>query len=467
MTTNEPCKWTSRKLTLNGNPVTVYRRPAPGRLNPETGEREPSGRFVHQVRVGRVHVAVNERLTPSGCIGWLVSNYADGKRRLDSYKTEVEALEAAHRIAKQLAEGEVMAASLRNEDASIYAACVQAVAPTGVPLLTAATHFAEAVKILGGDRIIEAARFLKTHNPDQLPDKSVADAVAELLAAKASKRSGRYLEDLRARLNRFGKDFPCPIANVTGADVQRWLDGLKVGEQTQRNFRTVVGTLFRFAEARGYILKGSNPVADTERVEVANGEAVEIYKPEELARLLAAAPGDFAPCIALGAFAGLRSAEIERQRWEDIDLAGGHIVVTKGKVRTAGRRVVPILPALAEWLRPHAKRSGAVWTGTHDGFYDRQTETAEATRVEADPKAGTKAADPVPWKHNALRHSFISYRLAETQNKNQVAEEAGNSASMIVKHYRELVKPAQAKAWFGVRPAKPANVVPMRSAAQG
>jgi hypothetical protein len=59
---------------------------------------------------------------------------------------------------------------------------------------------------------------------------------------------------------------------------------------------------------------------------------------------------------------------------------------------------------------------------------------------------------PFLWKHNALRHSFISYRVAQTQSVAQVALEAGNSPSMIFKHYRELVQPKEAKAWFAIAP---------------
>jgi len=33
-----------------------------------------------------------------------------------------------------------------------------------------------------------------------------------------------------------------------------------------------------------------------------------------------------------------------------------------------------------------------------------------------------------------------------------VALEAGNSPDMIFKHYRELVIPARAGAWFGIKP---------------
>jgi hypothetical protein len=60
---------------------------------------------------------------------------------------------------------------------------------------------------------------------------------------------------------------------------------------------------------------------------------------------------------------------------------------------------------------------------------------------------------PFAWKREALRHSFLSYRVADIQNMAQVALEAGNSPQIIFKHYRELVRPKAAKAWFGLMPA--------------
>ena len=54
----------------------------------------------------------------------------------------------------------------------------------------------------------------------------------------------------------------------------------------------------------------------------------------------------------------------------------------------------------------------------------------------------------VLWKHNGLRHSFISYRVSETQNVAQAAIEAGNSPQITFSNYRELVGPAEAKKWF-------------------
>ena len=75
-----------------------------------------------------------------------------------------------------------------------------------------------------------------------------------------------------------------------------------------------------------------------------------------------------------------------------------------------------------------------------------------ATKVEANPEKGVDAQEPLKWRQNALRHSFISYRLAVLQNENQVAMESGNSPVMIHKHYKQLVSPAMGAKWFGIRP---------------
>src|SRR5207302_3360555 len=64
-----------------------------------------------------------------------------------------------------------------------------------------------------------------------------------------------------------------------------------------------------------------------------------------------------------------------------------------------------------------------------------------------------KKCPALTWKRNALRHSFISYRLAEVLSAAQVALEAGNSETMIFKNYRDVVTPEAAKDWFSIEPA--------------
>lgn len=58
----------------------------------------------------------------------------------------------------------------------------------------------------------------------------------------------------------------------------------------------------------------------------------------------------------------------------------------------------------------------------------------------------------VPWKKNVLRHSYVSYRVAETNDVNRTSLETGNSPAKIFSNYRELVTPAEAKKWFAILP---------------
>ena len=70
-----------------------------------------STKWPRKVRFGLATVRVYRRKTASGKIGYMVANYATGKRRFDSYPTLDEALFAANRVAKQMSEKDTIAAS--------------------------------------------------------------------------------------------------------------------------------------------------------------------------------------------------------------------------------------------------------------------------------------------------------------------------------------------------------------------
>ena len=373
-----------------------------------------------------------------------------GLRRLRGFGDYRAARAEAKRIAEQLATGKATAAAMLGTEAASYGLAVELARPTGQSLELVAANYARAFELVG-DAVVEACKYYATRRPDLLTRKTVAEVVAELLATKESRQaSTRYLSDLRQRLSRFAEAFAVDIGTVTTGDVQRFLDGLKLAPRTVKNFRTSLHTLFQFAEARGYVFKGGNPVEDTEEIK-ANGGAIEIYTAAEIAALLKAAPKTFLPFVALGAFAGLRTAEIARLEWHAVDLAGGFVTVGADKAKTRTRRLVPVSPNLAGWLAPYTEQKGRVWKGDRNEMDDARA-------------AAVKAAC-VAWKHNALRHSFCSYRLAQIQDVAQVALEAGNSPQMIFQHYRELVRPEAARQWFAIAPEAPANVVTLQTEA--
>jgi integrase len=444
---------------------------------PDKTRRDDYPKKFPYVSANRVKfITVYRRKTPGGNDAFMVTNPGEGGRRFECYAVAGDADQAAEKLAKGLSKTDTLAGSVTRAQAVDYASVMQMLQPLNVALLPAVTTVVEAVKIVGDlPSVIEGAKLL-ARRQKRTTAKPVADVVAELLTIKEGRgASDRYMQDLRWRLTRFGEACQMDACNVTTADIQAWLDKQKLNSQNYTNFRRVLYTLFKFAVARGYA--SDNPVDDVERVKVRNGD-VEIFTPVEIARLLAAATAlrdlkpraqrgpDFVPSLAIGAFAGLRSAEIERLEWSDVDLAARHIVVGASRAKTASRRIVPIHDNLAAWLAPYAERTGPVWTGNHDEFYDAQQAAAKATAVKADAEHGVRAQKAVEWKVNALRHSYASYRFAQIGDAGRVAGELGNSAAVVHRHYRELVKPADAVKWFAVKPDAPVNVVPMAAAGQ-
>jgi integrase len=434
-------------------------------------ERKTESGKVHEGTLGNVTVKIYERTRKISKRGkrtrtlFEVVDYTEGRRAFRGFSTFDAAASEAERIAKLISTGQTAAATLRNCDAASFGRALELLRGIDTPLEMAAAHYAKAFKILGGDRIVEAAKDFIRRNPILREPRSVrqvADEMIELQTKRA--KSNRYVDDLRWRLGIFAKAFAHDVANVTTADVQTWLDSMKAAPRSVKNFRDTANSLFKFAEARGYIAKGENPVTATQKVATRNGTPITIYTPTELHRLIAAAPEWFKPVIALQAFAGLRSAEAMRLDWRDVKLERGHIELGADKSKTATRRLVPISANLAEWLAPHALKSGKVFRHSHAYFYETQRNAAAATEIKTDSKKNRTALAAVDWKHNALRHSFISYRVADTADVPRVALESGNSPAMIFAHYRELVTADDAKKWFAIAPQRAANVVPIAAA---
>lgn len=284
--------------------------------------------------------------------------------------------------------------------------------------------------------VLEAAEFYAKHLRGISGSKRVADVIAELLAAReADGMSTAYLHDLRIRLGNFARTFGDQmIAGLTANTVSAWLRSLTVGAVSRNTVRRRLSTLFIFAKRQGYAAE--NPIADVEKARERAGE-IEILTVAETARLLKCAGTETIPYWSIGAFAGLRSAEIERLAWSEIDFKSSLIEVKASKSKTASRRLVTMQPNLCGWLAPYRKHNGSVCP---DGLRKK----LEADRDKADLREN--------WPSNALRHSFGSYHLAQFRDAAALALQMGNSPAMIFKHYRELVKPKDAEQYWKLKP---------------
>jgi integrase len=193
---------------------------------------------------------------------------------------------------------------------------------------------------------------------------------------------------------------------------------------------------FNFAIKRGYAL--TNPVLATEKArepKIRPG----ILSIEQASALLTCAAPEIVPYIAIGLFAGLRRAEIERLDWSEIDFDDGHIEVTAEKSKSkVANRFITIQPNLREWLEPFRKLRGPVTPRENFRFLLEQSKS----------DAGIAS-----WPQNALRHSFASYHVAHFRDAKGLALEMGHANSGILfNHYRALVKPKEAARYWNLKP---------------
>jgi integrase len=294
-----------------------------------------------------------------------------------------------------------------------------------------------------GVTLRDAAKFYAAHLKAVTGSRKVKEVVADLLAARAADgMSPRYLGDLRVRLGRFVLSFGEEmIAGISASRIDEWLRRLGVGAVTRNTFRRRLAVLFSFAKRRGYVTE--NPIANVERAKEREVE-IEILSVGQVARLLESASSDMLPFWAIGAFAGLRRAEIERLAWSEIDFDASVIEVKASKSKTASRRLVTIQPNLSEWLAPYHACVGRVCPVNLQRKINDDRE-----------RAGLRAG----WPQNALRHSFGSYHLAQFNDAAKLALEMGNSPATIFRHYRQLVKPKQAQRYWKIAPAVPGKKV--------
>lgn len=268
---------------------------------------------------------------------------------------------------------------------------------------------------------------------------AVVALVEQFISAKTAQGASAYhLRDFRTRLGRFANDFRIPLGLLRGVDVASWLDSLRVGPRTWNNYRAALAALFAYGESLELIRSAAPLLAASLPRTIARIRPA-IFTPEQMRLLLQSARESLVPALALGAFAGLRSEEVLRLRWEDVNWTSGYILLREQITKTRLTRQVPILPALRDWLEPWHAARGLVASHAHAG-------SLSGVKRMLARRLGFR------WCRNGLRKSFISYRVAATSNIPQTALECGNSPAQIHARYLDLATPAQAAEWFGIRP---------------
>ena len=305
--------------------------------------------------------------------------------------------------------------------------CARLLDPIGVSLREAVDYFIAHARPCGGIKAVEVI---------------VEDF---LRAKKDANRRPEYLRVQRYILGKFCESFGDQAANaVRPDDISVWLHGQPWSLRTRKNYHSDLSNFFGFAVRKGYCAE--NPLAHLDKPKVDESSPPAIFTPMEAAALLNASEqlgGKTTPFLALGMFAGLRTAELLKLDWRHVDLEAKTIEVTSNVSKTRDHRYVTISDNLFSWLLPHQRTQGPV--------------RSAAWRWHRD--AVRKAAGLTKWPDNGMRHSFGSYHFAQHNNAALTASEMGHRGETrtLFGHYRALVKPKDASLFWKIQPGTQLN----------
>ncbi len=249
---------------------------------------------------------------------------------------------------------------------------------------------------------------------------------------------------------------PAPIGRVKVEDVRRrdlqdFADELLasgLGGGTVSNIFNPIQAFYRRAVDREEL--SYNP---SERIDLPVGTAARpkrIASPAEAAALLAALDPVDRPVWATAFYAGLRRGELQALRVCDVDFDGDLIAVERGwdqfegeiepKSR-AGRRLVPLLAILRDYLQGQIVRTGregddlvfgrasreAFYAATVDGRAKRAWGRANESELELAEREGRKPSPIEPITLHHCRHTFASLLIDSGANPKAIQEFMGHS----------------------------------------
>jgi integrase len=272
---------------------------------------------------------------------------------------------------------------------------------------------------------------------------TLRDAAARYMDTKRNANlRPRYVRGLQNLFDALCRQFgDRDVAGIGRDELRKWLLARRLGAWAWNNYRRDIGGLWAW-------LKLDNMPFDIER-RTPDNTAPEIVGVMNAAGALDSIQADCRAALAVSLFAGLRAIEVGRLDWSEI--GSSHIEVTARKSKTRQRRLVEILPNLRAWLdlTPPASRVGPV-------FPFRQW----MTMTKAARNTGLVVG------RNAFRHSFASYHLANFHSADKTALQLGHhNTDMLFRHYREVVTPEAAAAYFSLVPASVSKAVPAGSPA--
>jgi len=278
--------------------------------------------------------------------------------------------------------------------------------------------------------------------------KSLTDAVGEYVASKEHEFGQAHISrpqfgSIRWELGKLQRHFlGKSVSELTVPGLITYLEMGGGGLKTYNNRRGILSTFLKFGFHRGWIAE--NPILRVphHRIRRRRGMAqtFTVAQTRELMEYFEGFEGGrWVPYFALCLFAGIRPGvphgEITKLRPEAFCLDTGTISISAEVSKVREPRRIVIQPNLAAWLRAYPL-----------GEFPIVVANFQKRRRKFSKRFGLT--------HDVLRHTFISMFVGKYRSMGEAALQAGNSESIIRKHYLDLKSTAEGEEFFNILPKR-------------
>ena len=284
-----------------------------------------------------------------------------------------------------------------------------------------------------------------------------------------------------------------PMEALSLADVLAAAEPIRA-TRTYNGFVKIVGTALRWGNREGLV---DLPFADSLKRRPEPFREPVFFAPEKVERIFRvaeAAPGSHYAAaglrLTLGFFAGVRSVEIERAVWEDLNLDEGVLRIPRPKGYTNGQRprlvelegnavawlrrwrrwttgqrrgrdphgpIVPRPQLFAAWKVAHLAPMGLSWgnDAPHGMPSAKPGRNAKDDREAGPPREGRSGAIENCRSGNVMRHTYATMHVGAFRNAASTALNLGHghSTEMLERHYRGLVPKTVAQRYWTIFPS--------------
>ena len=391
-------------------------------------------------------------LNPSGNKVYRVKGTLDGKSIRKNFKTRKEAIAFRQQLEitflNQESEGQTIWTTLTHDQNRDAIAAVNMLKRSN-----------------SSKSLSFAVKYLLQHYKESNENILVEDAVEEYKIQKGRELDRGLISRRQERaicyeLDKFSTYFESQlVGEVRSKDIVIYLEQANSSEKAQsvktwNNRRGYLSTFFKFCFANNYVLENPIPLVAQFKIKKSRGTAetltakqsrdlmhwLESYKGKQNKNgTWWGKPGCLVPYFALTLFAGIRpdysDGEIKKLRPEDIRYDTNVIFIEPQVSKVNEKRTIEIQPNLRTWLEKYPIDDYPI-------IPQRIRDLLQDVRKQKN----------LPY--DVMRHTFISMIVGAFRSVGDAALQAGNSETIIRKHYLNLKSPKEAKEFRSIVPIK-------------